>query len=93
MNGIKDLFDGERGLLAFVLIVAATTLAGLDRMSIDQWQEFSTYIFGIFVGGKSLTTAAGLLAAKGATPVAAAPVTPATPVAPAAPATPAVTTP
>ena len=74
MGAIKDLFASERGLFAVVLIVAATVLTGLDRMTIQQWQEFSTYIFGIFVGGKTITTAVGLFkTAVPATPAPAAP--------------------
>lgn len=68
MNALKDLFASERGLLAVALIAAATVLAALGHMSEAAWREFAVWIFGIYVGGKSLTSAA--LALKPAPPVA-----------------------
>jgi hypothetical protein len=68
MTAIKDLFASERGFFALILVVAASVLAGLDKMTIDQWREFSLYIFGIYVGGKTITGAVGLF--KGEAPTA-----------------------
>jgi len=65
MGAITDLWKSERGLLAVVLIVAATVLAGLDRMTVDAWREFSLYVFGIYATGKTLTGAVAIM--KGTT--------------------------
>lgn len=92
MSAIKDLLASERGLFGLLLVISATALTALDRMTVVQWQDFSTWIFGIYVGGKSLTGAVGLL--KGSAEPSAAPAAPAASAAPAAasaeaPATPA----
>jgi uncharacterized membrane protein len=89
MSGIKDLFASERGLFGLLLVISATTLTGLGQMTVVQWQDFSMWIFGIYVGGKSLTGAVGLFKGTLTAPEVVAPAAaPAAPVAPAAPATP-----
>lgn len=87
MQALKDLMGSERGLFGLVLIIAATVLTGLDRMTVTAWQDYSMWIFGIYVGGKSITSTAGLLKGGGS----AAPAAPVAPGAPVAPATPVVT--
>lgn len=62
MQAIKDLLKSERGLFALVLVAAATTLCVLDKMTIDAWREMSLYIFGIYVGGKTISGTAALFA-------------------------------
>jgi hypothetical protein len=61
MTALKDLLASERGLLALALIAAATVLASLGHMSVEAWRDFAVWIFGIYVGGKSLTSAAAVL--------------------------------
>ena len=61
MTAIKDLFASERGFLALILVIAATVLAGLDRMTTDQWTSFVELIFAAYVGGKTITSAVGLI--------------------------------
>jgi hypothetical protein len=65
MGALTDLWKSERGLLAVVLIIAATVLAGLDRMTTDAWRDFSLYVFGIYATGKTLTGAVAIM--KGST--------------------------
>lgn len=57
MGAIKDIWHSERGLLAIVIILAATVLTGLDRMTVDQWTSFVTYVFVAYVTGKTITGA------------------------------------
>lgn len=66
MTAIKDLFSSERGFFALTIVIAATVLTALTRMTIDQWTTFVELIFGTYVGGKTVTSAVALL--KGATP-------------------------
>jgi len=61
MVAFKDLFASERGLLAVVLIMAATTLTALGHMSVAAWQDFALWIFGIYAGAKTLTSSVSLL--------------------------------
>ncbi len=60
MGALTDLWKSERGLFALVLIIAATVLTALGHMTIDAWQDFALYIFGIYVTGKTVTGAVGL---------------------------------
>lgn len=79
MGAISDLWNSERGLFAVVLILAATVLAGMKLLPISDWQTFATTVFGIYVGGKTLTSAVGIMKGPNAAPAAAVVVTPATP--------------
>lgn len=55
MNAILDLFKSERGFLGLALLLGGTVLAAIGKMPIDQWQEFSLYVFGIYVAGKTVS--------------------------------------
>lgn len=61
MNALRDLFGSERGFFALLLVVAATVLAALGKMTTDQWQSFAIWIFGIYVGGKTVTGAVDVI--------------------------------
>lgn len=88
--GLTDLLKGERGLFALALTAASTVLTALGHMTIQAWQEFNLYIYGMFVFGKTATTMTGLIkgGAVAAAPASAADTAPATEPAP-APAAPA----
>ncbi len=58
MNALKDLFASERGFLVLALIVGATVLAALGYMTIAQWMDYSQLMFGIYVGGKTISSLA-----------------------------------
>jgi hypothetical protein len=83
MGAITDLWKSERGILAVIIIAAATVLAALERMTVADWQTFVTGIFITYAAGKTVTGVASIM--KGVTdkdpPVAVAaapaPVTPA----------------
>lgn len=64
MGAITNLWKSERGLLAILLIISATVLAGLNRMSIEAWREFALYVFGIYAAGRTLTGAVDLVVTK-----------------------------
>lgn len=57
MTAIKDLFGSERGLLGLLLIICCTVLAALDKLTFADWQSYTMWIFGIYVGGKTVTGA------------------------------------
>lgn len=63
MGAITDLLKSERGLFALALVIAATVLTALGTMTIDAWRDFTLYIFGIYVTGKTVTGAVGLFKA------------------------------
>jgi hypothetical protein len=55
MGAITDLWKSERGFLAVLIIIAASVLAGLGKMTIDSWQTFVTGIFVAYATGKTIT--------------------------------------
>ena len=76
MGAITDLWKSERGLLAVLIIIAASVLAGLDKMPVADWQTFVTGIFITYAAGKTVTGAVAIF--KGVTdPPAPAPAEPA----------------
>jgi len=64
MGAITDLFKSERGLFALAIVIGATVLTAIGKMTVDSWQTFVTSIFGIYVGGKTVTSAVALLKAS-----------------------------
>lgn len=61
MGAITDLWKSERGLLAVLIIVAATVLTALSKMTISDWQTFVTGIFITYAAGKTVTGAVAIL--------------------------------
>lgn len=68
MTGIKDLFASERGLVGLVLIASCTTLVGLGQMTVADWTAYTKWIFLIYVGGKTVTGAVGMMTGNGDKP-------------------------
>jgi hypothetical protein len=66
MGALTDLWKSERGLLAVLIIAAASVLAGMNRMPVADWQTFVTGIFITYAAGKTVTGAVELM--KGAPP-------------------------
>jgi hypothetical protein len=85
MGALTDFWKSERGLLAILLVIGATVLTALGQMTIQSWQDYTLWIFGLYAGSKTVTgavdlfTAAKRSEAAPAAAVAAAPATPATP--------------
>lgn len=65
MKGLLDLTNSERGILGLALIVAATVLCGLGRMSVEQWMGFSTGAYVIYAGAKTVSHVTATLKGKG----------------------------
>ncbi len=61
MGALTDLWRSERGLLAVLIIIAASVLAGLGSMPVAEWQTFVTGIFVAYAAGKTLTGAVEIL--------------------------------
>lgn len=60
MGAILDLWKSERGLIAVALIVAATTLCGLGIIAVDQWLDYTKWIFVTYAAAKTVTGAVGI---------------------------------
>lgn len=52
---LKGMAVTGKEVIAVALIAAATTLVAVGTMSIEQWKEFSTYIFGFYASAKAIT--------------------------------------
>ena len=55
MGAITDLWKSERGLIAALLIIAATVLAAMGHMTFAEWREYTLYIFGTYAALKTVT--------------------------------------
>lgn len=83
---LSDLFSTGKGIIAMALLIGATVLTALGRMTVDQWTNFAEWIFGTYAAAKAATTIATTIAGR---PTA----TPGATTAPAAPAAPAAADP
>ena len=54
MDALHDLLDNEKGLVGLLLILGATALTIVGKMTVDQWQNFAVWIFGIYAGTTAL---------------------------------------
>lgn len=61
LEGLKGLMASEKGLAGGILIVAATVLVVIGKMSVQDWQTFSTMIFGTYVAGKTIQGSVSIL--------------------------------
>jgi hypothetical protein len=61
MDGIKALLNSEKGLICVALIIGSTVLTAVGKLTVEQWQTYTTWIFGTYVVGK---TVQGVAAAK-----------------------------
>jgi len=86
MDALKNLLNNEKGLVAVLLIIGASTGLCLGRMTVDQWTSFSQWIFGAYAVSTALHGGLAALAGhKALPPATAAPAAPSAPaVAPAA---------
>jgi hypothetical protein len=65
MQALSDLFKSVRGLFALLLVAAATVLCAVGKLSVSDWREMALYVFGIYVGGKTISgTAAAIVGGK-----------------------------
>jgi len=61
-QAVKDLLTSEKGLAGGLLIIGATVLVALGKMTSDMWVNYTEWIFGIYVAGKSATGVAATIA-------------------------------
>lgn len=68
MGAFTNLWNSEKGLAGGVLIIAATLLVALGHLPGDVWVEYTKWIFGIFVAGKTVQGAVSAMADRPAAP-------------------------
>lgn len=64
MSALTNLWHSEKGLAGGLLIVAATVLVVLGHLPSEAWIEYTKWIFGIFVAGKTVQGAVSTIAGK-----------------------------
>jgi len=60
MGAVGDIAQSERGLFAVAIVVAATVLVVVGKLTSSDWTSFVQIIFATYVVGKSATSAVGL---------------------------------
>ena len=61
---VKNFLNSEKGVIALALLIGATVLAAMSKMTVAEWQNYSIWIFGIYTGGKSIQGAAAHFSGK-----------------------------
>ena len=78
MGAITALFNSEKAVAGGLLIICSTVLVGLGYLPAASWVNYTQWIFGIYVAGKTATSSVAMITSGGGSP--------ASPAAPAAPA-------
>jgi len=65
---ISDLLKSEKGIFCGLLVLAGSVLTATGHMSVSEWQTYTTWISGIYVGGKAIQGGAAALSEKKADP-------------------------
>lgn len=61
MGAITDIWKSERGLITVTLIAAATVLCGFAIIPVQQWLDYTKWIFVTYVAAKTVTGAVGIV--------------------------------
>ena len=58
LNVIRNFIGSEKAVALGVLMIVASVLAALGKMTIDQWIDYSKWMAAFYVGGKAIQGAA-----------------------------------
>jgi hypothetical protein len=61
MGALIDLWKSERGLVAIALIAACTVLTTIGTITVDQWLEYTRFVFVTYAAAKTVTSTAAIL--------------------------------
>ncbi len=53
MGALKAIWNSEKAVVLGVLVVSATVLVALGRMTVQDWQSYTTWLAGFYVAGKT----------------------------------------
>lgn len=54
MDVFKNLIHSEKAVAVGLLMIAATVLTAMGSMSVAEWREYTTWLAGIYVAGKTI---------------------------------------
>jgi len=61
MGAITDIWKSERGLIAVALIAAAFALCGFGTITVQQWLDFTKWLFVTYAAAKTITSSVGIV--------------------------------
>jgi hypothetical protein len=61
---IRQLLNSEKAVAAGVLVIASMILLLLDRITAEQWMNYTQVLLGVYVSGKTIQGAATVLARR-----------------------------
>jgi hypothetical protein len=61
MSVIKGFLNSEKAIASLALIIGSTVLAALDKITPQQWLDYTQIILGIYVVGKTVQGAAAVM--------------------------------
>jgi len=61
VNVIKNLTNSEKAIFVGLLIVAATVLAAMGKMTIDAWIDYTKFMAATYVAGKTIQGTASVI--------------------------------
>lgn len=59
---LRNFVGSEKAVAAGLLVIAATVLTVLGKMTLSEWQDYSLWCLGIYTGGKTVQGAASVMA-------------------------------
>lgn len=54
MNVLRNLANSEKAIFVGMLIIAASVLAGMGKMTMDQWIAYTEWMAVTYVAGKTI---------------------------------------
>jgi hypothetical protein len=63
MGAIKDLWQSERGIVTIALIAACTVLCVTSSLTVEQWLEYTKWVFITYAAAKTVTGVAAMATA------------------------------
>jgi hypothetical protein len=64
MDGLIGLINSKKAVAGAALVVCSTVLAAMGKLTMDQWTEYTKWIFIVYVGGETANGVAATI--KGA---------------------------
>lgn len=61
-QGAASLAASEKAIAAGLLVIAATIFVIIGKISFQEWQTYTTWCLGIYVGGKTVHGTATVIA-------------------------------
>jgi hypothetical protein len=67
LEGFKALLGSEKAIAGGILIICATVLVALNKMTVSDWQTYSQTVFITYVAGKTVQGAVATVANRDTT--------------------------